>query len=194
MESCAKAIIPLVDFEFFEGVRSTAALTLSEMVRCATEGLRHANKPQTFAMQLLRTCMLTLIRRLEQEMKKGVESDTVACFAESIKLVLEVCYRSGSDDIEHEPTCRPVLSLPKEMLVRSVEFEKYLSLSFCFTYSEYSQVPMGKLLCECANQSVQRRMSTWCSSSCLSITLRVPLLECYTRTNRYDEGSKRENG
>ena len=167
-----------MDFEFFEGVRSTAALTLSEMVRCATEGLRHANKPQTFAMQLLRSCMLTLIRRLEQEMKKGVESDTVACFAESIKLVLEVCYRSGSDDIEHEPTCRPVLSLPKEMLV-----------------------PMGKLLCECANQSVQRRMGTWS----LSITQSTHLYHLHNHSNvtktrtptlehRYDESSARENG
>ena len=101
--------------------------------------------------------MLTLIRRLEQEMKKGVESDTVACFAESIKLVLEVCYRSGSDDIEHEPTCRPVLSLPKEMLVRSVEFEKYLSL-FLFHLlrvltGTHGKTPLRVRKSECAEKN-----------------------------------------
>ena len=139
VEPCAKAILPLVDFMYFDGVRSIAALTLSELLRCATEGLRHGNKPQTFAMQLLRSSMLTLIRRLEQEMEKGSESDTLACFAESIKLCLEVCYRSGSDDIEHEPTCKPVLTLPKEMLVRSSHMLQYQSSSTTTHKHTYDQ-------------------------------------------------------
>jgi len=105
VEPCAKAILPLVDFMYFDGVRSIAAL----------------------------------IRRLEQEMEKGSESDTLACFAESIKLCLEVCYRSGSDDIEHEPTCKPVLTLPKEMLVRSSHMLQYQSSSTTTHKHTYDQ-------------------------------------------------------
>ena len=114
-------------------------------------------------------------------MKKGVESDTVACFAESIKLVLEVCYRSGSDDIEHEPTCRPVLSLPKEMLVSG-------------------KTPLRVRKSECAEKNEYVVFELFVFSITLRVSLislhsaRIPLLECYTRTNRYDEGSKRENG
>jgi len=136
VDATAKAMIQHVDFKFFEGVRSSAAMTLAALLRCATEGLRHAGKDQSYAQQLLQSSMQVLLKRMQHEMKTESESDTVACFAEAIKTVLEVCYRSGSDDIEHEPTRPAVLRLPDAMIG-----------------------PTLQLLCGCAGASVQRRLA-----------------------------------
>lgn len=129
-----QALLPLVDFTYFDGVRSAAALALPRLLACSISACRAAGRGQEQSLALLGKALEALISRLTKDMQKG-EVDSVACLAEAIKDCLCHVYRSGGTDELQEPAPPVALRMPLPM-------------------SEQ----VTAVLMHCAGSSVQRRM------------------------------------
>ena len=70
VEDVANAMIPLIKFQYYEGVRSSAALCIPKLLRALVVGLRKGGHPQNTTMELL---MFALAPLLEQVFLHSLE-------------------------------------------------------------------------------------------------------------------------
>jgi hypothetical protein len=114
VERTATAVLPLVKFEFYEGVRSAAAFPLPKLLESIVLTIRATRAPAeraqvvAFGNGFLNACVEAISSQLRAE--KAWECR--ACLVEALKEIFEVCYRSGGGEREREMAPILLLNVP----------------------------------------------------------------------------------
>lgn len=142
VERTATAVLPLVKFKYYEGVRSAAAFPLPKLLQSIILTIRATQAPAeraqvvAFGNGFLNACVEALSSQLRAE--KAWECR--ACLVEALKEIFEVCYRSGGGEREREAAPILLLNVPAassvaEFLVSLGKGAFCLVVSHCVLFS-----------------------------------------------------------
>ena len=109
VEDVANVMVPLIKFQYYEGVRSSAALCIPKLLRALVVGLRKGGHPQNTTMQLLTFSLAPLLEQL----KKETDEECRGCLAEAISGCMMVLYESGGTDPATGAQLPAIIKLPE---------------------------------------------------------------------------------